>query len=102
MKVLNSIALMIGLISILGLNSCKKYETESLMVVKDCTATYLRDGDVDLPVTNTTMLSEIDSGEYVTVKYYYPKTKNTQFAYGGCSDDHGYPRGEWITIEEIK
>lgn len=80
--------------------SCKKYETETLMVVKDCTHTYLRNGAVDLPVVNLEILEPVDSGEFITARYYLPG-KQTAYKYGGCNQDHNYPKGDWVFIDEF-
>ena len=94
-------SLLVFSVVLLTFASCKKKIDKSLTLVRDCTATYLRDGDLDLPVANASILADLDSGEVVSVTYYFPKTKKAEFRYGECTEEHDYPRGEWIMIEEI-
>ena len=83
--------------------SCKKYEEKSLIIIRDCSATYLRDGDIDLPIMNSEELTEIDSGEVIIARYYFPRTDKVEIKYGDdCGIPHEYPRGEWIIVEEFE
>lgn len=82
--------------------ACKKHEEKSMVLIRDCTATYLRDGDIDLPIANSEELMDLDSGQVITAKFYFPKTKKVDFKYGeDCGIDHNFPRGEWIFVEEF-
>ena len=90
------------MISMIVVTACKKYEEKTMIVVRDCTATYLRDGDIDLPIVNSEELAELDSGQVITARYYFPGTKKVKIAYGeDCGITHEFPRGEWIMVEEF-
>lgn len=90
------------LISLMTIIACKKTEEKTLIVVRDCTATYLRDGEIDLPVANASELASLDSGQVITARYNFPGTKKVSIAYGeDCGIPHEYPRGEWIMVEEF-
>lgn len=83
--------------------ACKKYEENTSILVRDCTATYLRIDNLDLPVMNPDVLSTLDSGETVNARYYFPKTEKVKINYGDdCGVPHTFPRGEWIFVEELK
>ncbi|WP_027420066.1 hypothetical protein [Crocinitomix catalasitica] len=91
------------LIAVLLTTSCKKREEKSVVLVRDCTTTYLRDGDIDLPVINAQELISIDSGKVISAKYYFPGTKKVTPAYGDdCGIPHDFPRGDWVTVEEFQ
>src|SRR5690606_21101075 len=81
--------------------SCKKYSEKSLILIRDCTATYVRDGDVDLPIFNFNELAGIDSGEVVQIRYYFINTKKGKPAFlNECEEPHSFPIGDWIEVEE--
>ena len=87
---------------LLAFGSCKKHHENTLTLVRDCTATYLRDENIDLPIVNAQDLAHIDSGQTVVVRYYFPSTKKVEISYDDdCGIPHTYPRGEWIIIEEF-
>ncbi len=88
---------------IIGSTACKKHEEKTLVLIRDCTATYLRDGDIDLPIANASELVEIDSGQAITAKYHFPKTDKVKIRYGDdCGITHDFPRGEWIFVDKFK
>jgi len=90
------------IITLIIITSCQKKEEKTLVLIRDCTATYLRDGDIDLPIINFIDLIKIDSGQVVTAKYHYPKTNKVKAKYGeGCGVPHGFERGEWIIIDKF-
>ncbi|MBL7893926.1 MAG: hypothetical protein JNK50_01440 [Bacteroidia bacterium] len=83
--------------------SCKKLQTSSATVIRDCTGTYLRMNGKDNPVCNYKIITEYTDGSPISVDYKKvvdPKCEETDLP--RCEMIHPYELGVWIEIIKIK
>lgn len=75
-----------------------------MMVVRDCTGTYLRKDSIDYPVCNVQLLEGISEGTSVRVSYQLHEKKDKCEAQEGirCMMVHPFQTGEWIEILKAK
>ena len=83
--------------------SCKKRTTRTMLLVKDCSGTYLKFEGTYYPVCNIEFLAALQDG--AEVKATYKKVGN-----GKCADREnihcamfqGYNVGDWIEVIKLK
>ncbi len=82
---------------------CPK-EFSSLMVVRDCTGTYLRKDSTDFPVCNAQLLEGIAEGTIVRVSYKsHAKGTRCEGQEGvRCMMVHPFPTGDWVEIKALR
>ena len=81
----------------LSLSGCKDSQTQTAIVIKNCTGSYLRFEDNDFKICNPDIMASHPEGEVVIVRLRY----NDQ-----CSDDFAcnlhYPFEGWVEVLEIE
>jgi hypothetical protein len=85
------------LLSALLFGSCEK-NCKSMLVVRDCTGTYLRDDGKDYHVCNVGKLSKFSDGETVDATYHVISSCNSDEVV--CMMLH--PNQGWIEVDSVK
>lgn len=86
------------------LSGCSKGENtvaaKPVIVIKDCTGYYLRQGDLDYPVCNRETVESYKDGDFLEVAFTETQTCNTG-PYTVCAMVHSYRIGQWVIVNRI-
>lgn len=95
--------LSILIFALLIFTSCEKKHTTTTTVIRDCTGTYLRVDNKDLPVCNSVILSDKENGTNIIATFKKGgdnKCEDRDMPH--CTMVHPYAVGEWIRITKVE